>query len=320
MTDSNVTMAGKICIVTGATAGIGRVTALELARCGASVILVGRNAQRGSNTVSAIQRETGNASVSFIQADLSSREGVHKLADEFLSRHQRLHVLVNNAGGLYALRQESANGIELTLALNHLGPFLLTNLLLDALKAAAPSRIVNLASSAHEDVDGFDFVDPQAARSSGMGAYPRSEWANAFYSLVLPWAHPAFLQYARTKLANILFTKELARRLAGSGVTANCVHPGVVASDFGEGNGIYGWFMRRYISMRGISVEAGAAGSILLASSLALERVSGEYFVNQQPVMPSPAARDAGAAARLWTLSEELSQLPSEASGNEAAG
>ena len=294
-------------MVTGATAGIGRVTARELVRRGASVILVGRNAQRGSETVAAIQRETGNATVSFIAADLSLRAGVHRLAQEFLSGHQRLHVLVNNAGGLFALRQASVDGIEMTLALNHLGPFLLTHLLLDALKAAAPSRIVTVASEAHEDVDAFDFADPQAARASGLGAYPRSEWANAFYSLALPWAHPAFLQYARTKLANVLFTTELAHRLAGSGVTANCLHPGVVASDFGEGNGTYGWFMRRYIRLRGISVEAGAAGSILLATSPALEQVSGTYFVNQQPSMPAPAAQDADAAARLWTLSEQLS-------------
>ena len=237
MADSNNAMTGKVCMVTGATAGIGRVTARELARRGASVILVGRNAQRGSETVAAIQRETGNATVSFIAADLSLRAGVHRLAQEFLSGHQRLHVLVNNAGGLFALRQASIDGIEMTLAPNYLGPFLLTHLLLDALKAAAPSRIVTVASEAHEDVDAFDFADPQAARASGLGAYPRSEWANAFYSLALPWAHPAFLQYARTKLANVLFTTELARRLAGNGVTANCLHPGVVASDFGVGNG-----------------------------------------------------------------------------------
>ena len=132
------------------------------------------------------------------------------------------------------------------------------------------------------------------------GPMPSTAWP-------CPWAHPAFLQYARTKLANVLFTTERARRLAGSGITANCLHPGVVASDFGEGNGTYGWFMRRYIRLRGISVEAGAAGSILLATSPALEQVSGKYFVNQQPSMPAPAVQDADAAARLWTLSEQLS-------------
>ena len=319
MTDPNNNMTGKVCMVTGSTTGIGRATALELARRGATVILVGRNAQRGSDTMSAIKRDTGNDSVSFIQADLSSRAGVHKLAQEFQSGHRHLHVLVNNAGGMYALRQESIDGIELTLALNHLGPFLLTNLLLDALKSAAPSRVVNVVSSAHEDVDAFDFADPQATRTSGLGAYPRGEWASAFYSLALPWTHPAFLQYARSKLANILFTNELARRLAGSGVTANCVHPGLVASDFGMGNGIYGWFMRRYTRMRGISVEAGAAGSILLATSPMFERISGKYFVNQQPVMPSAAAQDVGAAARLWTLTEELTQLRRDTTSNQFA-
>ena len=206
-------------MVTGVTAGSGRVTALVLARRGARVTLVGRNPHRGSDTVSATQRETGNIPVLVIQADLSSRAGVHKRAQEFLSARQRLHVLVNNAGGRFALRQKSVDSIEMTLALNRLGRFQLINLLLDAVKAATPSRTVNVASLAHEDVDAFDFADPQAARWSGMDACPRSEWATAFDSLALPWTHPAFLHYARTKLANSLFTNELARRVAGSGVT-----------------------------------------------------------------------------------------------------
>ena len=299
-------MDGKICLVTGATAGIGLVTARELARRGAGVVLVGRNAERGAQVTAMIARETGNPAVEFLAADLSSQAQVRELARRFLARHSRLHVLVNNAGALYAVRQESVDGIEMTLALNHLGPFLLTNLLLDALKAAAPARIVNVASVAHEDVDRFDFDDPQATRTRGWGRYPRSELGNVFYSLALPMAHPGLRQYARSKLANILFTRELARRLAGTGITVNALHPGVIASDFGEGNGLYGWFMRRFFRMRGISVEAGAVTSVHLATAPELAQVSGEYFVHRRPAPCSAAARDADAAARLWRLSEAL--------------
>lgn len=302
------TMNGKICMVTGATAGIGLVTAQELAHRDATVIVVGRNRERGRQVAETIKRETGNPAVEFMCADLSSQAEVRGLAQEFLSRHNRLHVLVNNAGALFALRRESVDGIEMTLALNHLGPFLLTNLLLDAVKTAGTGRIVNVASSAHEDVDGFDFSDPQAARRRGLGSYPKSEPGSIFYSLALPWAHPAFLQYARTKLANLLFTTELSKRLSGTGVTANALHPGVVASHFSAGNGVYGWFMRRFMNLRGISVEEGAATSIYLATSPEVEQVSGQYYVNRLPATCSAAARDPAAAARLWQLSEALTQ------------
>ena len=183
-------------------------------------------------------RERGRNTVEFLCADRSSQVEVRGLAREFLARHSRLHVLVNNAGALFALRRESVDGFEMTLALNHLGPFLLTNLLLDALKSGGSARIVNLASSAHEDVEHFDFDDPQATQKRGIGSYPKCELGSVFYSLAMPWAHPAFLQYARTKLANVLFTKELAKRLSGSGVTANALHPGMIASNFSDGNGV----------------------------------------------------------------------------------
>jgi NAD(P)-dependent dehydrogenase (short-subunit alcohol dehydrogenase family) len=298
-------------MVTGATSGIGLATARDLARRGATVFIVGRNTERGIQATEAIRRETGNQSVEWLAADLSSQAEVRSLAQAFLARHRGLHVLVNNAGALYALRQESVDGIEMTLALNHLGPFLLTKLLLDALMAAAPARIVNVTSSAHEDVDGFDFEDPQAARTRGLGSYPRSEPASIFYSLALPWAHPGFLQYARTKLANLLFTNELARRLERSGVTANALDPGLVASGFSGGNGVYGWFMRRYVGLRGIGVEEGAATPIYLATSTDVERISGGYFVNRQPAHCSDAAKDPAAAARLWQLSEDLTRSAS---------
>lgn len=298
-------MFGKNCLVTGATAGIGLVTARELARRGARVILVGRNAARGARVVGEIQCDTKGALVEFIQADMSSQAEVRTLAARFLARHDRLDVLVNNAGAFFAVRRESLDGIEMTLALNHLGPFLLTRLLLDALMNAAPSRVVNVASSAYRDVDCFDFIDPQACRR-GWGGYPRSELASTLYALAMPWAHPGYVQYARTKLANILFTSELARRLDGSGVVANALHPGIVASDFSRGNGVYGWFMRRYMGMRGISLEDGAKTSIHLAASADVEGITGHYFADQREELPTAAARDTNAAMQLWDMSNQL--------------
>lgn len=301
-------MTGKTCLVTGGTAGIGLVTARELARRGATVIVVGRNEAVGLQAVDAMRRDTGNASVTFMRADLSSLADVRRFAREFLGRHPQLHVLVNNAGALFALRRETVDGVEMTLALNHLGPFLLTNLLLGALKAAAPSRVVNLASSAHEDVDGFNFDDPEAT-AGGFGAYPRTELGSLFYSLAMPWAHPGFKQYARTKLANLLFTRELALRLKASGIAVNAAHPGVIASRFSEGNGVYGWFMRRFMAVRGITPEEGALTTLYLATSPEVEETTGGYYTNLQPAQCSPAAKDAEAARRLWELSARMTGL-----------
>lgn len=292
-------MHGKTCLVTGGSAGIGYVAARELARQGASVVIVGRNAERGRAAAASIEREAGRPAA-FMAADLSSRTDIARLARAFLAQHPRLDVLVNNAGALFAVRRESVDGIEMTLALNHLGPFLLTNLLGDALHAGA--RVVNVSSEAHHDVKAFDFDDPQAQR----GAYPRGELGSAFYSLALPWAHPGLLQYARTKLANLLFTSELARRWADRGITVNALHPGVVASEFSDGNGMYGWFMRRYMSLRGISVEEGAATTIHLASSPDVAGVNGKYFIERAVAPCSAGANDAGAAARLWQLSAQM--------------
>lgn len=302
-------MDGKVCLVTGATAGIGLVTATELARRGATVVLVGRSAERGREAVASVRADSGNPDVIFLPADLSSLAEVRELARQFLARHDHLDVLVNNCGAIFATRRTTADGHEMTLALNHLGPFLLTNLLLDALKRAAPSRIVTLSSAAHADVAGFDFDDPQAARTAGPGRYPRSEWSSVFHSLTRPWAHPGFLQYARSKLANLLFTAELARRLAGTGVTANAVNPGLVASNFSAGNGVYGWFMRRYANRKGIPVEQGAATPVFVATAPELSEVTGQYFFEGRAAPWAASADDAVAAARLWQLSESLTGL-----------
>jgi len=303
MIETHRPMAGKICMVTGATGGIGEVTARELARQGATVVIVGRDSQRCQHTVESIQRATHNASVEFLCADLSSQSQIRRLAQQFLERHKALNVLVNNVGALFTLRRESEDGIEMTLALNYLGVFLLTQLLLDALKAAAPARIVNVASEAYQDVSQFNFDDPQCAKR-GFGGYPTHEFGNIFYALAMPWAHPAFRQYAHTKLAILMFTHELSRKLAGSGVTANALDPGLVATQFSEGNGVYGWLMRRYMSLRGVNVDEGSATSIYLATAPDVEQVSGAYFVKEKITTTSASAKDEAAATRLWQQSE----------------
>jgi NAD(P)-dependent dehydrogenase (short-subunit alcohol dehydrogenase family) len=307
MADSNGSMAGKICLVTGATAGIGEVTARELARREAVVVIVGRSQERCEATVQAIRHQTGNPSVEFLVADLSSQAEIRRLAREFLERHSRLHVLVNNAGALFVHRRDSVDGIEMTLALNHLAYFLLTDLLLDTLRASTPARIVNVSSGAHKLVQEFDFEDPQArTRRSGFWGYGGSGFASLLFTLFKPMHHPAFLQYSQTKLANLLFTYELARRLEGTGVTANALHPGFVASRFTAGNGVFGWFIRRWAGLFAISVEEGAKTPIYLATSPEVEGVTGRYFVKQKEVPSSAASRDEATASRLWKLSEEL--------------
>jgi retinol dehydrogenase 12 len=300
MVGTDKSMSGKTCLVTGATAGIGLVTARELARHGAAVVIVGRSRERCETATASIRRETGNPAVEFIVADLSAQAEVRRLASEYQERHTRLDVLVNNAGALFAARRESADGIEMTLALNHLAYFLLTTLLLDLLKQSAPARVVNVSSHAHEMVHSFDFDDPQARKG-----YGRSGFVGLLYTLFAPMRHPALLQYARTKLANLLFTYELARRLEGTGVTANALHPGFVATRFMAGNGSLGWFMRRWASLFGISAEEGAATSVYLATSPEVEGVTGKHFARCLLAPTSPASMDETLARRVWALSEE---------------
>ena len=256
-------MAGKTCLVTGATDGIGRVTALELAHMGADVVIVGRNQAKCAATAIDMREESGNASVEYLVADLSSQEEVCRLADEFKQRHQRLDVLVNNAGAIHLSRKNSADGIEMTFALNHLSYFLLTNLLLNVLSASAPARVVNVASSVHmkAKLDLFDVYAPR--RYAGLRAYSRS------------------------KLCNVLFTYELARRLDGTGITANALHPGLVASNILMNNGILGRFLNMILGVKGISAEAGALTSVYAASSPEMEGVSGKYLDKKQVVRSS---------------------------------
>lgn len=281
-------MAGKTCLVTGATAGIGRVTALELAHMGANVVVGGRDPAKSAFTANEIREESGNTEVEFLVADLSSQEEIRRLAEEFKDRHQRLDVLVNNAGAIRMSRKKSVDGIEMTFAVNHLSYFLLTNLLLDVLAASAPARVVNVASSVHQKakIDVFDIHAPR------------------YYS--------GFRAYSRSKLCNLLFTYELSRRLEGSGVTANALHPGLVATDILRNNGILGRFLNMILGLRGISVESGAITSVYAASSPEMEGVSGKYLEKKQIVPSSPRSFDEAQAAALWELSANLTGIPAE--------
>lgn len=275
-------MQGKIALVTGATSGIGRVTALALAQKGAHVVITTRDAGRGRATVEQLQRAVPQARVDFIRTDLSEMREVVAAAAEFKRRFSRLDVLVNNAGAVYTRRETTSEGLERTFATNHLAYFLLTQELLDVLGAGAPSRVVNVASDAH--------------RRGRM----------RFDDLLLERRYFHWAAYCQSKLANILFTRELARRLDGSGVTANCLHPGVVATGFAMNTpGLFKWVMSA-ASRFFISPEEGAKTSIHLASAPEVAGRSGGYFQKCREVTPSRAARDPEAAARLWLASEAL--------------
>ena len=278
-------MKDKICIVTGATSGIGLVTAQMLAQQGATVIAVGRNPEKGTAIVVRIQQETGNPAVEFMLADLSVQAQVRRFVQEFKRRYSRLDVLINNAGGFFMKRQLSTDGIELTFALNHLGVFLLTNLLLDTLKASAPSRIVNVSSDAHKKAQ-INFKDLGLERKyNGMQAYGQS------------------------KLAVVLFTYELARRLEGTQITVNALHPGFVATNIGQNNGGLMKLFAPLIKLVAMSPKEGAETSIYLASSPDVVGVTGKYFDKEKVVVSSPASYDETAARRLWELSAEMTGL-----------
>jgi NAD(P)-dependent dehydrogenase (short-subunit alcohol dehydrogenase family) len=278
-------MQGKTVVVTGATSGIGLEAAEALARRGASLILVGRDPARGQAAVERVG--AAGPKPRLFLADLSRQSEIRRLADEILDAAPRLDVLINNAGAMMTTRQVTEDGIERTFALNHMAYFLLTRLLLDRLEASAPARIVSVASGAHRSAGQLDFTDLQFEHDySGWQAY------------------------ARSKLANILFTRELARRLAGTGVTANCLHPGFVATRFGDNNGP-GFRLMLGLAKRigAISPAEGAKTIIYLASSAELAEASGLYFEKCRLAIPSPAAQDAAAASRLWTESERLLRL-----------
>ena len=276
-------MSGTTCLVTGATSGIGKETALRLASLGATMVIVARDAARGAAAGAEITGRVPLARVEVMTADLSSLAQVRRLAGDVLGRHGRLDVLVNNAGVISPRRQLTADGLETTFATNHLGPFLLTSLLRGLLERSAPARVVTVSSAVHKQVGAIPWDDlPRGAQSGQAQAYPVS------------------------KLLNILFTAELARRLAGSGVTANCLHPGFVRTSLGRDvTGVLGTVLPMILRLRP-GPEAGARTSVYLASSPEVAGVTGGYFVNCKPAEPGALAKDTQAAARLWALSEDL--------------
>jgi NAD(P)-dependent dehydrogenase (short-subunit alcohol dehydrogenase family) len=279
-------MKNKICLITGATSGIGQAAALALSQMGATVVVVGRSEERCQNTVANIQRETGNFYVNYLLADLSVQSQVRQLAENFKSRYKRLDVLVNDAGAIFLRRQLSADGIEMTFAVNHLAYFLLTNLLLDTLKTSAPARVVNVASNSH------------------LGQHLD------FDNLQLKRGYNPMRAYGRSKLCNLYFTYELARRLEGTGVTVNAMHPGFVHTNMAANNG---WLVSLFLPLihrNSLTPEQGARTAVYLASSPDVETVTGKYFVREREVASDPVSYDQAAAKRLWEVSEKMTQVP----------
>jgi NAD(P)-dependent dehydrogenase (short-subunit alcohol dehydrogenase family) len=277
-------MNGKIVLITGATSGIGRETAIGLASMGAKVTMLVRNEEKGAAVVREIKERTGNAESLCIKCDLASFESVRRAAEEFKAGQQHLDVLIDNAGLVLGKRRVTVDGYEQTFQVNHLSHFLLTNLLLDVLKKSAPSRIVVVASEAHRRAH-LDLDD-----------------------LMLENSFSAFKAYGRSKLANLLFCFELARRLEGSGVTANCLHPGVVRTHFGRGlGGVSGLYPLLYPFMK--SPRRGAITSIYLASAPEVANISGKYFSGKGVRRSSRESRDMDMARRLWEESARLTGL-----------
>jgi NAD(P)-dependent dehydrogenase (short-subunit alcohol dehydrogenase family) len=287
-------MSGKTVVVTGANSGIGFETAAALGRAGAHVVMTGRDAARTEEARRRLQERVPSASLDSVVFDLASLASVRAGADELIERLSRIDVLINNAGLMLSKRRETVDGFEETFAINHLGPFLLTSLLMPRIRASAPARIVNVASAAHRSARrGLDFADLQSCnRYIGMEVY------------------------GRTKLANIYFTMELARRLEGTGVTANSLHPGTVGTGFARDGDATGFMAVGVLIARPFMLTAarGARTSIYLASSPEVEGVSGKYFVRCRARPASKAARDQAAARRLWEESERLVGLVPETS------
>jgi NAD(P)-dependent dehydrogenase (short-subunit alcohol dehydrogenase family) len=286
-------MQGKICLITGGTNGIGKSTALGLARMGATVVIVGRNASKTARVVNEIKSATAMDNVTALLADLSSLNDVRRLAGEFKSEYAQLHVLINNAGAVFLKRQLSMDGFEMTFAVNHLAHFLLTNLLIDTIRASAPARIVVVSSAAHTG-GRIDFKNLQGERHyGGMEAYGNS------------------------KLANLLFTMELARRLEGTGVTVNALHPGFVNTGFAKNNGVLvATVFGAVAPLIARPPEKGAATSIYLASSPEVQGITGKYFSDSKMVRTAPQAADTAVAKRLWEISAEMVHLAPVAEGS----
>src|SRR5215211_2773046 len=278
-------MEGKVALITGGTSGIGKAAAAALAAMGAEVVVTGRKRERGEAALAEVRDVAVSEKVSLMLADLAVQAEVRKLADDFRERHDRLDVLINNAGLVQSKRTETADGIELTLAVNHLAPFLLTNLLLDLLKRSSPSRVITVSSGA-ERMGKINFDNLQSKRR-----------------------YSGFLIYGMTKLANIVFTFELAERLEGTGVTANCMHPGGVNTNFGTNNRGFSILLFRGFKPFMRSPKQGADTLVYLAASPEVEGMTGEYLADRKAQTASPAAYDESGRKNLWEVSEELTGL-----------
>ena len=282
-----VDMTGKVCLVTGGNSGIGKAAAMGLAKLNATVVIVSRDKDKGEAALIEIRAKSGNRNLDAMTADLSSQDSVRELAHDFRARYKTLHVLVNNAGVFLPKRVPTVDGLEATFATNHLGHFLLTNLLLDVLKASAPSRIINLTSSAHYGTE-MDFDDLQGEKKySGYHAYSQS------------------------KLANVLFTHELAKHLERTGVTVNSLHPGLVRTGFGKDQrglmSILVTVARPFM----IGADRAARAVIYLATSPDMEGITGKFFSRGREKRSSTQSYDAPSAERLWQVSAELTRLES---------
>lgn len=278
-------MEGKVCLVTGASQGIGKATAIALAKMGATVVMVSFDQVRGEAALKEIKSISGNENIELMIADLSSQQSIRQLADRFKQKYTRLDVLVNNAGVMKWKQEFTTDGIESTFAINHLASFLLTNLLLDLLIKRAPSRIVNVSSSAHgmgkiefDDIDG-------RKKYSGIKSYNQS------------------------KLANVLFTYELDRILQGTGVTVNSLHPGVVRTNFGNTGSLFFKIFGTLMKPIMLPADKGAETSVFLASSTQVEGISGKYFIKKKAVKSSPISYEELTAKKLWEVSAKMTKL-----------
>jgi NAD(P)-dependent dehydrogenase (short-subunit alcohol dehydrogenase family) len=275
-------MNGKVCLVTGATDGIGKVSARVLAELGAKVIIVGRNPEKSAIVLAELRSISGNENIDLLMADLAVMQEVRDLAEQVISRYDRIDVLLNNAGGYFTKHKITSDGLEMTFALNHMSYFLLTNKLMELLKYSAPARIVNVSSDAHYGVD-MEFENLNGEQE-----------------------YKAWKAYQKSKLANVLFTYELLKKVPGN-ITVNCLHPGFVATNFGHNNGgFFGPVLKIAQRISAIDPEEGAKTSIFLCSAPEVKGVSGKYFYKCQPKTSSRESRNMDTGKRLWQISSDI--------------
>jgi NAD(P)-dependent dehydrogenase (short-subunit alcohol dehydrogenase family) len=282
----SINLDGKTCLITGSTSGIGQEAAVALARLGARVVLTARDAKKGAAALADVKQRSGSEKVELMFCDFSSQQDIRRFAEEFRKRHDALHILVNNAGAVNASREVTADGFEKTWATNHLGYFLLTNLLLDLLVASAPARIVNVSSEGHRR-GAIDFDNLQFEK----GGYQ------------------VMTAYSRSKLANNLFTAELSRRVAGKGVTVNALHPGVVATNIWSRAPFFAKPVLAIAKLFFITPEEGSRTIVYLASSPEVEETTGQYFIRNKPVRWSRLSHDESLAKKVWEVSEQQTGL-----------